>query len=162
MSADHHRDGFTISTDPARLEIGAIGDFLLGTYWGRQRGRETIEKSLRHSLCFGLYEGDKQIGFARAVTDYATFAYVADVFVLDPWRRRGLGRWLVQTMTEHSELRNIRRWCLITQDAQEFYRQCGFTGVDCPEHYMERLHSIVSPGRIEGTSEISLGDLSIT
>ena len=162
MSVDHYRDGFTISTDPARLDIAAVGDFLQGTYWGRQRGRETIEMSLRHSLCFGLYEREKQIGFARAVTDYATFAYVADVFVLEPWRKRGLGRWLIQTMTEHSELRNIRRWCLITQDAQEFYRQCGFTPVDHPDHYMERIHSMAAPGKIVGSSEVSLGDLNIT
>src|SRR5262245_3692260 len=101
MQLERHRGEFTISTDPARLDVELICDFLRGSYWARQRPRDVIKKSLRHSCCFGIYHGPKQVGFARAVTDFATFAYLADVFIVESYRGQGLGQWLVETIFEH-------------------------------------------------------------
>jgi GNAT superfamily N-acetyltransferase len=136
---------FTISTDPARLDVEVICGFLRSTYWARQRPRATMEKAIRHSLCFGVYLAGRQIGFARAITDYATFAYMADVFILEPYRGKGLGKWLVRTMLEHPELKGLRRWSLLTQDAHSLYAQCGFTPAAHPEHVMERLQDYPAP-----------------
>ncbi len=132
---------FTISTDPQRLDLAVIHGFLATTYWARQRPRATMEEAIRHSLCFGLYRGTAQVGFARAITDYATFAYMADVFILPEYRGRGLGKWLVQTMLDHPELRTLRRWSLLTQDAHGLYAKCGFGPAAHPEQVMERLQS---------------------
>jgi N-acetylglutamate synthase-like GNAT family acetyltransferase len=132
---------FSLSTDPARLDGDAIYDFLSQTYWGKARSREVIEKSIRNSLCFGIFHAGRQIGFARAVTDYATFCYLADVYILEPYRRRGLARWLVNSVLAHPELKNLRRWCLVTRDAQDLYRKCGFQPLQSPEQYMEFLRS---------------------
>jgi GNAT superfamily N-acetyltransferase len=96
-------------------------------------------KAIHHSLCFGIYRNTQQVGFARAITDYATFAYMADVYIAEPFRGRGLGKWLVESMLAHPELRGLRRWALLTQDAHELYRQCGFTPATHPEDVMERL-----------------------
>ena len=119
---------FTVSTDKKRLEPKVIVDYLERSYWAQGRSREVIEKSLQHSECFGLYDeerGGKQIGFARAITDYATYAYLADVFVLGAYQGRGLGKWLVKTVLSHPDLTTCR-WELGTKDAHALYAQFGF------------------------------------
>ena len=131
------RDPFTISTDPARLDIDAICDFLTRAYWANTRPRERTERAIQNSLVFGVYDGDKQIGVARVVTDYSIFAYLCDVFIHEDYRSHGLGKWLIQTIMEHPSLRDMRRWVLVTNDAHGLYRQFGFTSIEDPEHWMQ-------------------------
>jgi GNAT superfamily N-acetyltransferase len=128
---------FSISTDPSLLDVEGICSFLEQTYWGKRRPREMMRKAIRNSFCFGVYRSKEQIGFARVVTDFATYAYLADVFVLGPFRRQGLGRKLIQTILEHPELKGVRRWMLITQDAHEVYKPFGFAALKNPEQHME-------------------------
>ncbi len=131
------RDPFTISTDPARLDIDAICDFLTRAYWANTRPRERTERAIQNSLVFGVYDGDKQIGVARVVTDYSIFAYLCDVFIHEDYRTHGLGKWLIQTIMEHPNLREMRRWVLVTNDAHGLYKQFGFTSIEDPEHWMQ-------------------------
>jgi N-acetylglutamate synthase-like GNAT family acetyltransferase len=131
------RATFTISTDPARLDIDAICDFLKRAYWANTRPRERTERAIRNSLVFGVYDGDKQIGFARVVSDFSIFAYLCDVFIHEDYRAHGLGKWLMQTILEHPDLREMRRWVLVTNDAHGLYRQFGFTPIEDPEHWMQ-------------------------
>jgi N-acetylglutamate synthase-like GNAT family acetyltransferase len=131
------RATFTISTDPARLDIDAICDFLKRAYWANTRPRERTERAIRNSLVFGLYDGDKQIGVARVVSDFSIFAYLCDVFIHEDYRAHGLGKWLMQTILEHPDLREMRRWVLVTNDAHGLYRQFGFTPIEDPEHWMQ-------------------------
>jgi GNAT superfamily N-acetyltransferase len=133
-----HGDGFTISTDPARLDLDVIHGYLArSSYWAANIPREVVERSVRNSLCFGVYEGRRQVGFARVVTDLATFAYVADVFILDTHRGQGLSKWLMHVLLGHPDLRDVRRWHLVTRDAQGLYRQFGFVEPG-PGKHMER------------------------
>jgi GNAT superfamily N-acetyltransferase len=131
------RDGFTISTDPARLDLDAICSFLARSYWASDRPRETTQRAVEHSLCFGVHEGEQQIGFARVVTDFATFAWLADVFIAEEYRGRGLGKWLVEVVLSHPELQSVPRWFLATRDAHELYGRFGFTALAAPERRME-------------------------
>jgi GNAT superfamily N-acetyltransferase len=141
------RDGFAISTDKSRLQLDVVHACLARSYWAERIPRDVFERSIAGSLCFGLYAVDgesprsseQQVGFARLVTDGATFAWVSDVFVLEEWRGRGLAKWLMQTMTAMPELSGLRRWILATRDAHELYRQVGFTPLAEPARYMERL-----------------------
>ena len=110
MNLEHHRDGFTVSTDPARLDLDAIHAFLATSYWAEGIPREILERALRGSLCFGLYEGERQVGLARVITDAATFAYLCDVYVLPEMRGRGLGKWLIECVMEHPDLQGLRRF----------------------------------------------------
>lgn len=142
MSCERRRDGFTISTDPQRLDLDAIHAFLSTSYWAAGIPREILERALRGSLCFGLYEGERQIGLARVITDSATYAYLCDVYVLPEMRGRGLGTWLMQCVMEHPDLQGLRRFSLVTRDAHELYRPLGFTEIKSPERHME----IVRPG----------------
>ena len=131
------RDGYVISTDPGRLDLDAIHAFLREAYWSPGVPRAVVERSIRHSLPFGLYDpGGRQAGFARAVTDRAVYAYLADVFVLDEHRGRGLGAWLVETVLAHPDLRGLRRIALATEDAHELYRRFGFGPPPRPEMHM--------------------------
>jgi N-acetylglutamate synthase-like GNAT family acetyltransferase len=134
-----HRDRFIISTDPARLDIDRIADMLSRAYWAVGRPRERTERAIRNSLVFGVYESDRQIGVARVVTDYSIFAYLCDVFILEDYRAHGLGKWLIQTILEHPELREMRRWVLVTRDAHGLYKEFGFTSIDEPEHWMQNF-----------------------
>jgi GNAT superfamily N-acetyltransferase len=134
---ESHRDHFTISTDPARLDIDAIVDMLTRAYWAVGRPRERTERALRNSLVFGVYEGSRQIGIARVVSDYSIFAYLCDVFIHEDYRAHGLGKWLIQTILEHPDLREMRRWVLVTSDAHSLYKQYGFTSIEDPEHWMQ-------------------------
>jgi GNAT superfamily N-acetyltransferase len=132
------RDGYVISTDRDRIDRAAVHEFLTRSYWAPGIPRELVDRSIEHSLCFGLYAPDgSQAGFGRAVTDRATCAYLADVFVLEAHRGRGLGVWLVQTIVDHPDLRTLRRFVLFTADAHELYRRCGFGPAQTPDWYME-------------------------
>ena len=131
------RDNFTISTDPARLDIDAICDFLKRAYWANTRPRERTERAIQNSLVFGVYDGLKQIGLARVVSDYSIFAYLCDVFIHEDYRAHGLGKWLIQTILEHPDLKDMRRWLLVTSDAHGLYKQFGFTAIEDPERWMQ-------------------------
>jgi len=131
------RDGFTISTDPARLDLDAICSFLARSYWASDRPRETTQRAVEHSLCFGVHQGEQQIGFARVVTDFATFAWLADVFIAEEYRSRGLGKWLVEVVLSHPDVQGVPRWFLATRDAHELYRRFGFAALSAPERRME-------------------------
>jgi len=131
---------FLISTDRERLDLDAIHGFLTNCYWAKGIPRKVVERSIEHSLCFGAYDaGGAQVGFARVVSDFATVAYLGDVFVLETHRRRGLSKWLMECIVQHPALQNLRRWILLTRDAHGLYSQFGFTPLKTPERYME-LH----------------------
>ena len=130
---------FTISTDRERLEIDVIHKFLSEeSYWARERTRKQTVTAVKNSLCFGLYKGESLIGFARIVTDYATFAYLGDVFVLEKYRGLGLSKWLMEVIINHSDLQGFRRWILATRDAHSLYENFGFEGLKHPERWMEK------------------------
>ncbi len=134
------RGRFNIDTDPQRLQLDVIHDYLANrSYWAKGRSLDVIEKSIANSLCFGVYDDQAQVGFARVVSDYATFGWVCDVFILESHRGLGLSKWLVETIIEHPDLRGIRRLLLATRDAHELYRRyAGFRVVEHPEKLMER------------------------
>ena len=132
------RAPYRITDDPEAVDLAVVHGFLAGSYWARGIPRETIQRSVAHSLPFSLFLGDRQVGFARAVTDRATFAYVADVFIMEEHRSRGLGGWLVETMLGHPELQGMRRWLLVTRDAHALYRRFGFTPVADPTMLLTR------------------------
>ncbi len=129
-----------ISTDCSRLDIAYIHRYLSEEcYWSIGRSRAVVEKSIANSLCFGVYDGDRQIGFARVVTDYATFAWLCDVFIDAAYRGQGLGKQLVETVVAHPELQGMRNFILATRDAHELYRQYGgFEALAAPERWMAR------------------------
>ena len=138
------RNGYTINTDPSRLDINTIHAYLANeSYWASGISINIIEKSVENSLCFGVYEQGKQIGFARVVSDRTTFAWLCDVFILKPYRGRGLGKWLVDCVLSHPELQNLRSWMLATQDAQGLYSQFGFKTLENPESVMRRRNTDV-------------------
>ncbi|HEY6306930.1 MAG TPA: GNAT family N-acetyltransferase [Candidatus Angelobacter sp.] len=131
---------FEISTDPSRIDVSAVHGFLTASYWAKGVPLETVHRSIRNSLCFGIYRGGAQAGFARVITDRATFAYLADVFVSEAFRGRGLAKWLMQCIFAHPELQNLRRWTLVTRDAHDLYRQFSFQELKSPERWMEKHH----------------------
>lgn len=132
------KKGYKISTDKALLDVDMIYNYLNDeSYWAQGIPREKLEKAIANSLCFGVYEADKQVGFARVITDNATFAYICDVFILATFRKKGLSKWLVQTIVNHSDMQGLRRWSLATADAQGLYSQFGFTQIIKPERWME-------------------------
>ena len=134
-----HRNNFTISTDPNRLDVDAIADMLARAYWAQGRTREMISRYLQYSLTFGLYDGSRQIGLARVVSDYATFAWLCDVFIHEDYRGQGLGKWLLETVHSHPELQGLRRWMLATEDAHGLYKQFGWVLLEPPEFWMMKL-----------------------
>lgn len=135
---EHRRGEFVISTDRARLDLDQIHKFLTNCYWAKGIPREIVARSIENSLCFGVYDSEgKQIGFARVVSDFATVAYLGDVFVLESHRGRGLSKWLMECIMRHPSLQNLRRWILLTGDAHGLYSQFGFSAVQAPERYME-------------------------
>jgi GNAT superfamily N-acetyltransferase len=139
MAQEWRRGEYSISTDKSRLDLETIHDYLSNTsYWAKGRSRETISRSIENSVAFGIYRGREQVGFARIITDYATFAWVADVFVLENARGQGLGKWLMEVILSHPELQGFRRWVLATKDAHELYRKFGFEELKRPERWMER------------------------
>lgn len=148
-SFERTRDSFLITTDARRFDIDAIHAYLARSYWAEAIPRETVVRAIAGSLCFGLFDGARQIGFARTVTDRATFAYLADVYVLEEYRGRGLGKWLTQTVLAHPELQGLRRWMLVTRDAHGLYASFGFTPPANPGGYME----IARPGLYKNQNE---------
>lgn len=137
---EYRRGEFVISTDRERLSLDVVHGFLTNCYWAKCIPLEVVARSIEHSLCFGVYEDrGRQVGFARVVSDFATVAYLGDVFVLESHRGRGLSKWLMECVTEYPALQNLRRWILLTSDAHGLYSQFGFTPVQAPERYME-LH----------------------
>lgn len=136
---EYKRDPFIISDDPAKLDLDAICDFLSRAYWAEKRPREVIEKSIRFSLNFGVCDGDRQVGFARVITDYATFAYLCDVFIHEEYRGHALGKWLMESILAHPNLQGLRRWSLSTRDAHGLYRQFGFAELSNPASWMEKF-----------------------
>jgi GNAT superfamily N-acetyltransferase len=146
---EHRRNEFLVSTNPTRLDLDVIHGFLSSCYWAKGIPREIVARSIKHSLCFGVYDGSgAQVGFARVISDFATYAYIADVFVLESHRGQGLGKLLMEGITQHPELQGLRRWSLSTLDAHGLYAQFGFTSLKWPERYME----ILRPGIYETTS----------
>ena len=131
-------DEFEISTDAARVDVAAVHSFLANSYWAAGIPLETVAHSIQNSLCFGIYRGHEQLGFARVITDHATFAYLADVFVLPSFRGRGLGKWLMQCIVADPDLQGLRRWSLITRDAHGLYQAFGFQPLRTPERWMEK------------------------
>jgi GNAT superfamily N-acetyltransferase len=137
---DRREDGYAVSTDPARLDVDAIHGFLVTAYWCPGIPRETVVRAIAGSIPFGLYAPDgTQAGFARVVTDRATFAYLGDVFVLEEHRGRGLGVWLVDRIVAHPDLQGLRRFHLATADAHGLYARFGFLPHPRPEYLLDRL-----------------------
>jgi GNAT superfamily N-acetyltransferase len=141
MFHEHHDGDILVTTDPARLDIETVHRFLNGSYWAQGIPREVVERSIRHSICFGAFDGDRQVGFARVISDRATFAYVADVFVLPSHRGRSIGKRLMACITSHPELQDLRLWTLFTRDAHGLYQQYGFEAARYPDRLMERRQS---------------------
>ena len=135
------RDPYQISTDQDLLDIDAIHAYLSQqSYWSRGIPRETVERSIMQSLCFGLYLKNEQVGFGRVVSDYATVAYLADIFIVERYRGAGLSKWLMECIQLHPSLQGLRRWILATRDAHGLYQRYGFTPLKAPGNFME-LHN---------------------
>lgn len=131
---------YTIDTDKARLDIDLIHGYLSReAYWSKNIPKPLVVRAIENSLCFGAYDDRQQIGFARVITDYAVFAYIGDVFVLPEHRGRGVSKMLMRAITEHPALQGLRRWALVTHDAQGLYRQYGFRDLSAPERHMEKV-----------------------
>ena len=131
------RGPYSITTDTRQLDIEAIHAFLSRSFWAEGIPKATVAKAIANSLCFGLFDGDKQVGFARVVTDCATFAYLCDVYVLETHRGHGLGKWLIETVMAHPDLQGLRRFQLVTRDAHGLYSRHGFESPLNPERHME-------------------------
>jgi N-acetylglutamate synthase-like GNAT family acetyltransferase len=130
---------FLISTDQTKLDVDVVHNFLTRSYWAAGIPRTTVVRAIENSLCFGVYDNAKQIGFARVISDFATYAYIADVFILEPYRERGLGKELMASIMSHPKLQGLRRWNLGTRDAHGLYAQFGFKPVDNPSPIMMEI-----------------------
>jgi GNAT superfamily N-acetyltransferase len=148
MVVEVTRDGYLFSNDPTRLQVPVIHGFLTRCYWAEGIPEDTVRRSIAHSLCFGVYAEGQQVGFARVITDHATFAYLADVFVLPGHRGRGLAEQLLRLILAEPELQGLRRFLLGTRDAHGLYARLGFTAIAKPEIWMEisQLDIYTSPG----------------
>lgn len=130
---------FIINTDRTELQIEAIFDYLVNqSYWAKDRTLEQMENAIENSICFGIYKDEKQIGLARVVSDFATFAYLGDVYILPEFQGNGLGKWLMEVISDHPDLQGFRRWILATRDAHKLYEKYGFTELKHPERWMEK------------------------
>ncbi len=133
------KDDFLLSTDKSKLNIAVIHHYLsTESYWAKNIPLQKVERCIEHSFCFGVYKNAEQVGFARLITDYTTYAYLADVFILKEYRGRGLSKWLMEFITSNAEVQGLRRWMLATQDAHGLYTQFGFVPPDKPESIMQR------------------------
>jgi len=136
----HHlwsKGDYEISTDPARIDVAMVHEFLANCYWAKGIPAETVRLSIEKSIAFGVYHGQQLVGFARIISDLATFAYLADVFILPSHRGRGLSQWLMECIVSHPDLQGLRRWMLATKDAHGLYAKFGFTPLKSPESWME-------------------------
>jgi GNAT superfamily N-acetyltransferase len=138
MYSSWRRGEFEISTDPARIDLAVVHSFLTNSYWAAGIPLKTVERSIENSLCFGIYKGSRQVGFARVITDRATFAYLGDVVVVPEHRGHGLAKWMMECIVAHPDLQGLRRWSLLTRDAHGLYQQFGFTELKSPQRWMER------------------------
>ncbi len=135
------KESYRLTTDVACFDMEVLFRFISEeSYWARGMTRETFDRAVKHSLCFGLFEEERQIGFGRVVSDFASVAYLKDVFILKDCRGRGLSKWMMECILAHPDLQVIRRWLLVTADAQELYKKFGFTPLKVPEKFME-LHN---------------------
>jgi ribosomal protein S18 acetylase RimI-like enzyme len=152
MSHVEYRQGpYWITTDPAQIDLDAVHAYLTESYWARGIPRELVARSIQNSMAFGLFDGDRQIGLARVITDRTTFAYLCDVYVLDEYRGRGLARWLMKSLMAHPDLQGLRRFVLVTRSAAGLYEKFGFKGLSDPDAFME----IVRPDIYTSTSKRS-------
>jgi GNAT superfamily N-acetyltransferase len=143
MTIEHHRGEYTLSDDSARIDAKAVHAYLTRSYWAEGISLELVKRCVAGSLCFGVYHSSAgQVGFARVITDRASFAYLCDVYVLEDHRGRGLSKWMMEAVTAHPDLQGLRRFVLVTKDAHELYRPFGFTAPIQPDGYME----IARPG----------------
>ena len=132
------KGNYKISTDKSKLDIAVIHGFLSTSYWAEEIPVEIVQKAIENSLCFGVYDGSKQIGFARVITDYATFGYLADVFIVESARGKGLSKWLMECILMYPQLQGLRNFCLMTQDAHTLYARYGFKNIPKPENFMAK------------------------
>ena len=130
---------YIISDDKEKLDIKIIHKFLTKSYWAEGRSIEEVEESITHSDCYGLYKDKQQIGFARVLTDYTTFAYLMDVFVIEEYRRQGLSKILLKKIFEDAKFKNVKKWMLATKDAHSLYEKFGFKRTDTPERLMVKV-----------------------
>ncbi|MEZ4690021.1 MAG: GNAT family N-acetyltransferase [Ignavibacteria bacterium] len=126
MKRNFRKGNYLISTDKSKLDIKVIHGYLTNSYWAKNRPLKISKLTIKNSLCFGLYFKDKQIGYSRVITDYATFAYLADVFILEEFRGKGLSKWMMKIIFDYEDLQNVRRWLLATSDAHGLYEKFGF------------------------------------
>lgn len=143
LSANYelHKDGFTITTDKTRLDIHFVHSFLSNqSYWAKGIPLAIVERSVNNSLCFGVYDGQTQVGFARIISDFATIAYLGDVFIISSHRGLGLSKWLMEAILSHPDLQGLRRWILVTADVHGLYEKYGFKKLANPDRYMELLN----------------------
>ena len=138
MAREWRLGAYLLTTDQARLDLEVVHSFSKTSYWAAGISADVVMRSVENSLAFGLFRGDEQVGFARVVTDYATFADLADVFVLEPHRGQGLGKWMMEVAFSYPEMQGLRRRILATRDAHELYRRYGFAGLENPRIFMEK------------------------
>ena len=146
---EYEQGDFSISTNPARIDLDAVHAFLSRSYWAENIPRQLVQRSIENSLCFGIYKGQEQVGFARVISDYATYAYIADVYVLESYRGRGLSKCLMKCIVEHPALQGLRRWTLATQDAHGLYAKFGFMPLSAPDRFMERRNPDVYQANVQ-------------
>lgn len=135
---EYTKGGYTISTDQNKLDIEVIHGFLTRSYWAEGIPKDIVRKSIRHSLCFGIYHNGEQVGFARVISDFARIAYLADVFVMESHRGKGLSKWLLEIIGGHPELQGLSRFLLGTKDAHSLYEKFGFKALGNPDVMMEK------------------------
>lgn len=134
------KDDFLITTDKNKLQPEVIHAFLTNTYWAKGILLEQVKKAIQSSICFGLFDNKKQIGFARVITDGVGFGYLCDVYVEEPYRQSGLGKWMIDVVFSNEEFKHFRRWMLATRDAHSLYAKFGFSNLASPERYMEKFN----------------------
>ena len=132
------KDDYLISTDRSKIDLNVVHNFLTYSYWSENISKELVQKSIDNSLCFAVYHCEDLVGFARVISDFATFAYLGDVFILPEQRGKGLSKWLMQVIIDHPDLQGLRRFTLATRDAHGLYAQFGFTLFDKPERWMQK------------------------
>lgn len=133
---EYIKDNYLISTDKSKLDIDVIHGYLSRSYWAEEIPVAIVKKGILNALCFGVYKGNQQIGFARVISDFATFAYLADVFILEEERGKGLSKWLMECILKHEQLQGLRNFCLLTKDAHSLYEQYGFKNLEKPQNFM--------------------------
>ena len=136
-AAEDRRGEFVLSTDPKIINLDLVHSFLTNCYWAKGIPREVVARSIQNSLCFGIYKQGEQVAFARVISDFATYAYIGDVFVLETFRGNGLGKWMMESIMQHPRLQGLRLWSLVTGDAHGLYKQFGFRQLSAPEKHME-------------------------